>query len=348
MSYQVCEEDLATARGAALETLAMTRSVDITPERYDWLYCDNPDGQAVLWSIRKQATGEMAGFTVALPRRMLVDGRERICWNGADFSIRQQHRSLGLALKLRRAAKDGVDAGRVDFLYAHPNAKMQLIHERVGHSPVGTMVRWAKPLRISAHLQRRLGHNLVTRLGGPVADTLFKWATPPLWYRPSCQLTVETDPRFDGRFDRLFADVGPARAVVGIRDARYLHWRYKQNPLYRTHALVASEGGRLAGYALFMVDGESAHLKDLFCRTDGPWQDDLLWGVSEECRRRGLASLSAVVLNGHPLERSFGRFGFRRRPETSQMFGYAAQASPVKQTVLSGSSWLLSVGDRDV
>ena len=75
MTYRVYEENLDDARDEAIAALSATREHATDARRYDWLYRDNPDGEAVLWAIRKQATGEMAGFTVVLPRRVLVDGQ---------------------------------------------------------------------------------------------------------------------------------------------------------------------------------------------------------------------------------------------------------------------------------
>ena len=54
----------------------------------------------------------MAGFTVAIPRRMRVDGSPCVCWNCADFSVAPKFRVLGVAVKLRRASREGVDAAR--------------------------------------------------------------------------------------------------------------------------------------------------------------------------------------------------------------------------------------------
>ena len=176
MPFEIVEEPLDVARDDAIAVLDATRRHDVDVTRFQWLYCDNPDGPAVLWAIRKAETGEMAGFTVALPRRMLVNGEIVRAWNGADFSILPRFRTLGLAIKLRRAAKDGVDAGRVDFLYAHPNEKMAVIHGKVGHTPIGEMVRYAKVLKTAPYIERKVGSGALAAVGGAVMDPLLRFA----------------------------------------------------------------------------------------------------------------------------------------------------------------------------
>ena len=348
MAFRVCEEDLDQARDEALAMLSMTRKTESTPQRYDWLYRDNPDGQAVLWSIRKVETGQMAGFTVALPRRMLVDGKVRMCWNGADFSIREDFRTLGVAMKLRRAAKEGVDAGRVDFLYAHPNAKMKIIHEQVGHSPVGAMVRYAKPLRSEPYFRGRFGGRWLPAVAGKLTDPVLRLCSPERRHRPACSMRVVESPSFDDRFDRLFEEADPGCRIMGVRDSRYLNWRYARNPLYRTHTVLAEANGRLAGYALFTLDDTAAHLKDVFTAAEGPIGRDLVARLIDHARQLRLASISAVVLEGHPINETLSSFGFARREDESQMFGYAPPESRLSGFLLNHESWLLTVGDRDV
>jgi len=300
-----------------------------------------------LWAIRKVETGEMAGFTVALPRRVLVDGTPRVCWNGADFSIQKKFRALGVAIKLRRAAKEGVDAGQVDFLYAHPNAKMQLIHEKVGHSPVGTMARYAKPLRTAEHWMRRLKGPWLPTLAAKATDTVLRLKSPEWRHRSTFATRLVESPAFDDRFDRLFERASTTRRVVGVRDSRYLDWRYARNPLYPTHAILAEDGSELAGYLLFTHGDAMVHVKDVFVAEDRAARDLIaaLIGLSRKTRS---ASVSVGVLEGHPLEAALADFGFARRPDGSQMFGYAPAASPLREVILNRKSWMLSVGDRDV
>jgi len=348
MAYAVYEENLDDVRDEALAALSATRDRPADERRYDWLYRRNPDGEAVLWSIRHEAAGELAGFTVVLPRRVLVDGEEHICWNGADFSIHRKYRALGVAVKLRRAAKEAIDLGRADFLYAHPNAKMQLIHQRVGHWPVGAMVRYAKPLRAAPYLRRRLHSPVLAAAAGSLVDAGWRLLRLGRRYQYAGELRVVESPEFDGRFDRLFDEAAAVRRVVGVRDARYLRWRYAENPLYRTRAVLAEEAGRLQGYALFTIDRGVADVKDVLVAGNGPTERDLVARLIEHARGLGLTSVSAVVLEGHPIVDTLNSFGFSRRPDGSQMFGYARHEDPLRDVVSNPDSWLVSVGDRDV
>jgi len=348
MAYTVYEENLDEARDEAIAALNATREHATDPRRYDWLYRGNPDGEAVLWSIRKQETGEMAGFTVVLPRRVLVDEQPHTCWNGADFSIYPKFRALGVAVKLRRAAREAIDHRRADFLYAHPNAKMQLIHERAGHSPVGSMVRYAKPLRVEPYLRNRLGNRALAAAAGKLVDAGCGLLRLGRRHRYNHDVQVAEAPTFDNRFDTLFDRAAGVRRVVGVRDARYLHWRYAENPLYRTHAALAEENGQLRGYAVFSVEDDVLQVRDILAAPNGPTERDLVARLIEHGRRRRLTSISVVVLEGHPIVDTLNTFGFSRRIDSSQMFGYARETDCLRDVIFDPGAWLVSVGDRDV
>jgi hypothetical protein len=259
-----------------------------------------------------------------------------------------KYRTLGLAMKLRRAAKEGVDAGRVDFLYAHPNERMAVIHAKVGHQPVGRMFRYAKPLTAAPYLQAKLKRKALAATIGAVVDPLLRFDGRQWRHRASLDVSLASEPRFDGRYDHLFDEAAGRVPVVGVRDARYLRWRYAENPLYQTHALEAREGGRLRGYLLFVIGEETAYVKDVFPPDDETAARDLIAAAIREGGRRRLKSLSVTTLEGNAWDGRFAEFGFRRRADNSQMFGYASPECPWRDVVLDKRSWFLTVGDRDV
>ncbi len=343
-------EESADARAVELAEclLNATRTREMNCRRMEWLYRRNPDGEAVVWTVRSNGGNEVAGFTVALPRRMVVDGQQRVCWNGADFSILPAYRTLGLAIKLRRAAKEAIDSGRVDFLYAHPNERMAVIHARVGHSALGRMVRYARVLRSERYWCDRTKNRVIGSVLGKLTDPVLRLAGRELRHRRQLAVGVVPDARFDERFDQLFADTADRQRVVGIRDARYLNWRYAENPSYRTHAVIAQEGKRLCGYLLFVVEGDTAHIKDIYPPGDDVVSMDLIATLLQHAYGQGLRSVSVVALESNPVLACFREFGFRQRPGTSQMFVYAHKDSPWRTAVTECGAWFVTVGDRDV
>lgn len=348
MPFEVRQDDSPTARDTALEIFNATREVPCDARRFEWLYLHNPDGPAVLWTVRDTAMDAIAGFTVALPRRMIVDGRERLCWNCADFSILPKYRSLGVALKLRRAAKEGVDDAQVDFLYAHPNARMAPIHNKVGHRSVGRMVRYATLLRSASFFEKKVGNRLIAAAMGGMVDPLLRVAEHKPRASVDFETYVESVPRFNERFDDLFERSQQCVRVLGVRDARYLTWRYADNPLQETHAVLAQAGGILRGYLLFAIEDDVAFIKDVFPPNDVAVAQALVAAFIREARQRRLGSLSVTLLEGGPLAPVLADFGFRQRADSSEMMVYAPPESDLSTVIADAGHWFATVGDRDV
>ena len=345
---KVFEENFSDVCNETMELLNLTRRQTSDEMRFQWLYGANPDGVAKFWTIRDSESGKMVGFTAALPRRILVSGCTKIAWNCADFSVHPQYRTLGPAIKLRRAARRGVDEGCVDFLYAHPNHRMAAVHRRVGHVPIGKMVRYARFVKATVHLQQRLRNEFLGLLAGCVVDPLLSLVRRETWRRGVHEMKVFNDAQFDDRFDRLFDESAGTADVIGMRDSRYLNWRYAENPLYQTHAITATKGGDLCGYLLFVIQDGVVHIKDLFPATDVSAASDLVSHVLKLARRRNIKSVSCAVLDGSSLLDTLRHFGFLERADCSEMFGYARIDDSIRPTILEKSSWFLTVGDRDV
>jgi len=335
-------------RAEAAALLQQTRKREIPADHFAWMYLHNPAGAARLWTVRNLETGELLGFTGALPRAMYVKGAPCRGWNCADFSMSPKSCTLGPALKLRRAAKLGVEAGEVDLLYAHPNTKMQLIHERVGHFRVGRMVRYAKPLRYERYLAARLGQHLATRLLASIVDGSMRCAERRAATPQGLSLHVMDEVNFTSAFDALADELRQARPILGVRDARHLHWRYRENPLYRTRAIVAERGSEVRGYLLYRVEQDVAHALDLFAAPEPGLVEALLQNWSDAARQAGYHSLSAVCLEKHPALEAMQRCGFHPRDDSSEMFAFAPDTHPVRELLERPESWNLFVGDRDV
>src|SRR5687768_15684034 len=216
MGILIREADLDRELELLASTVNTSFGSKVSLARFRWLYLDNPDGRALAWLAIDDRTGDVAGCTAVSPRRVrLAHMRRQVkAWNCGDFSITARYRTMGAAVKLRRAARDGIDLGQSPFLYAHPNDRMLPVHLRVGHSPLGRMVRHARPLRLSTRSKvanslsmaalRLCGADIVVRQRHEIEGV------------SSQALPDDIDAVYDRAADRIGTAV--------VRDRRYLEW----------------------------------------------------------------------------------------------------------------------------
>jgi hypothetical protein len=307
--------------------------------RVRWLYKENPDGQAIAWFVLDDRTGEVVGCTSVFPRRLRVRGSSRpvVGWNCGDFCIVPRYRSLGAAVKLRQAARDAVDAGASPFLYAHPNDRMLQIHLRVGHQPLGRMVRYARPLR--------------PRTGWRVADALvagaLRVAGPGTRVRSRHEAEAVNGAGIGAELDELYDRVAPQVGTSLVRDATYVRWRFLQNPAKSDEVLLTRLGGRLTGYLVFAMRQEGALIKD-WLAADEAARDRLFAACVDEAYRRGARSVSVVALETHPDIPRLGKYGFVRRPDSYTAVTYVGASFPGRSDVTAAEAWYMTAGDRDI
>jgi hypothetical protein len=336
VSFSVREVDLAAQMGTLTDVFNRGFNVAIPQRRFDWLYRRNPDGCATAWFVVDDRQGDIAGCTAVFPRRIQVRGQQRdtVAWNCGDFCILPRYRAGGAAIALRRAARDGIEAGVRPFLYAHPNDRMLQIHLRVGHHPLGQMLRLARP----------------TRVGGPavigaLGTAALRVARPELLQRrDEAEVgAMPAAPELDELFESLRAGIGTAL----VRDARYLHWRFVECPTDTYRFIVARRRGRLTGYLVFTVAGELLLVKD-WLGTDAQAVRTLFGAAVDEACATDVASASVTLLESHRDMKVIQALGFARRPEMSTSITYAPAALPWRADVMSSDAWYMTVGDRDV
>jgi hypothetical protein len=331
------EADLDHELPLLTDTVNAAFGSSVSAERFRWLYLDNPDGRAVAWFAIDDGTGAIAGCTAVSPRRVQVGGREVVAWNCGDFSIAARYRTMGAAVKLRRAARDAIDAGQSSFLYAHPNDRMLAVHLRVGHTPLAKMRRYAKPLRLAT------GSTVVNRVGSVLLRGLGREVLVRL--RHDVEL-IESGP-FPADIDDVYQRAKGRLGTVVVRDRTYLNWRFQCNPEQKTETLITRSGGGASAYVTFAVQQRVVLVKD-WLAADEDARDQIFAALLREARRRAALSATVIALETHPDVPALRRLGFMLRPEESTAVTYASEDHPVRPEVMDASRWYMTSGDRDV
>ncbi|ALA59780.1 hypothetical protein [Nitrospira moscoviensis] len=345
MAITVRPADLESDRSVLIETLRRYLTPTSTERRFDWLYKRNPHGEARAWIAEETATRAVVGVAAAFPRRLLVRGDARLTWVLGDFCISADYRTLGPAVQLQRAVLDAVQhatmlAGYYDF----PSRQMAAVYKRIGVAKEGGLVRMARVLRADRLLTAFGGAGLA-RVLGPVAN--LGLALDIHRRGASRGLSVERYAgRFGSEFDDLMHETGGAYDACIERSADYLNWRYVEHPSERYEYLVAKKSGRVCGYAVFSSTAQDAILVDLFSVKLESIPDALLRHLAKELWGRGVLTISAPMVAGHPWMSALTRAGFRAR-ETSPFVVVPGPSRPADLFQDPQAPWHFMHGDRD-
>ncbi len=335
MSITIEEVPVAERLAMLQELHNANRERQASAARFEWSYLRNPCGPARAWVARDDATQAAVGFSAVFPRSVRVHGQPVAAWTTGDFSVSRNYRTLGVALKLRRAARSEIDRGGGTFFWSHPNPQATPLHERLGHARIGALHRVLKPLALP---RGPAWLAAVTRR--PAAWFSADRRVPRLPGAATVGVEVPND------VEALYAHVADDIGTSIVRSRAYWTWRFVEHPIEPCRIVTVRQGGRLRGTAAIVFRDTHAALKDWLAEDDAACAE-LLAATLDAAREAGSRWMSAIMLERHRFLPVFDRLGFLRRPETGLVYGYARADLPWKAEVLDAQHWYMTAGDRD-
>jgi GNAT superfamily N-acetyltransferase len=247
--------------------------------RVAWLYEANPSGAALTWIAEED--GRVAGCTSFFPFRLMLDGDVVEAALGGDGYVRPAFRRRGLGGLLHEASRDAMTAKRIGCMYGAPGAMNLTPLKHGGSREIGTVSRWARPLRGSA-----LG------LGVTPLDQLVRVAMKP---RHSAQL--EPMRRLDARVDAIWAQARADIRLGAVRDAAFYTWRFIDAPSKREPAYVIVKDGVPIGCCALesMGRGHDLRIVDLLT-IPGEWHAGLA-AIASHAARTEAATLDIKLMS---------------------------------------------------
>lgn len=313
--------------------------------RYAWLYEGNPHGAALTWIATERETGEVVGCTSIFPRRVMVNGRERIGGIGGDCFIEPRVRRQGLATALHAASFAEMPDRGVDFMYGPPTPNNLGALVRAGSHLVTNYKRWMRPLtsrgayRAAFSRMPTKGQAQVASIPMIVFDRLTRSAVRGF--------TLEEVHEFRPEFDVMFERAATEYVVACVRDSDYLAWRYLEAPAHRQAPLAVRYGGELVGFVAIERAGELAAIVDLFSTPSSKLMDAILQLAIEHATAVGCSVLDMSSTEDSAFARRLRRHGFIGRE--GRGFQVAVRNDdPQIGALISAESWHFTDADQDM
>jgi len=345
MDYSVTSVDLDTNKDEII-SLWKENFPDLPPERYDWIYKNNPYGKALSWVAVDTITGLLVGITSLFPREMNVAGKNVRVGIAGDFAVNQEHRGFNVALKLQRAVTASTNQNNFKFLYGFSNSKAEPIQLRVGYVLLGRIERWAKLLTT----RRYFKVSALKRTVSKPLDFILKSVSKEARYRRAETYTIQSLNSFDQRFDLLWERACKHFDIIGEKTKDYLNWRYCKSPHkdYEIFSLIDKNSREICGYVVYYFENKVVFIADMLFLDFDSALDSLLCEFILYLRSQEVESISILLFGCPNLVKKLRSFGFLRRDEESRILVYLDKSSPYTDIVLNKSNWLLLEGDRDI
>jgi len=347
-------EAAATERIRALLAAEYPREDVATLEYCEWLLRRNPCGDAII-RLAVDADGTVAGQYVVIPVQLTIDGTVHDGALSLLTLVDQRYRGQGVFTALARDVIDDCAARGRRFIIGFPNQNSYPGFTRaLGFHDIGSVPLLLRPLKPSRLVEAKLGPTLGAVLRPVIAPV-------DLYYRPRARQfpRIARVDEFDAAFDDL--DVALARRfrVHQPRSARFLAWRFAQNPRgYATYAW--RDAARVRGYVVLrrtVVAGFASGMLVDFFVDDGPDAlavgDELVRFAVGELARMGTDLAGALVSRGTTEQAALAANGFfvcppRLAPQPFPVIFRATTAGWNEgKPVSSLAGWALAMGDYD-
>lgn len=314
-------------------------------ERYTWLYENNPHGKALSWVAVERESGEPVGCTSIFPRRVMVNGRERIGGIGGDCVIEPRVRRQGLATALHAISFTHMRERGVDFMYGPPTPNNLGALVKAGSHLVTNYKRWVRPL--TPRGAYRAAFSRVPTKGQAQLASIPIMVLDRLTKSGASGFTVEQVYEFGSDFNAMFERAATTHKVACVRDAEYLDWRYLEAPGRRQTPLAVRHRGELVGFLAIERAGEFAAIADLFSAPDAKPVDAILQLAIEYSSSANCSVLEFSTTQESALSRRLLRHGFIGREERG--FQVAVENDdPQIAALISAQAWHFTEADQDM
>jgi hypothetical protein len=342
--YRVIRGDPSADRARILELWERCEFVSgkRAAARYDWFYFQNPAGPGRVYLL---FSGDALVGSLGAGSRDIACGSDGAMLKAAmlaDFVVDPAHRTMFPALQLQRVAREH-ELREAQLIYSIPGEKAEPVFRRLGFSARVSSGNHARVLR-SAKFVYRVLPRVPTPLVRLVCGVVDRMRLLLPWLR--CKLSGvrgQWRSELPGEIEALWRNAGSADGVVtGVRDGRFLAWRFHPSRADWRVLAVTDRGGKLLAYFVCLCKGDYLWVYDMLPkdREDAvlPLLALVLAGWGE-----GVNSVR-VPFGGSPrMERALSSAGYRLR---DQRTCFLIQAPGADARPLS-AEWWLTKADED-
>ena len=312
-------------------------------EKFDWYYERNPEGMPNALFLHHSSVISAVGIAVTGHRRMRFNDVTLLAGVLVDFVVRPEFRTLFPALLLQNEMRR-LALQTHQIVWGLPNRRATAVFSRAGYQCLGQMVRYVRVVRSSVYLVRHLPR-WMSRTLGPIID----WARLSIVVLRSLgtrSYVTQWQDCPDARFNDLWVRSAAPQQLMGVRDERYLTWRFVDSP-FRAHSfftLVSASDNRLIGYAACEFVQHAVRVSDFLVDSNVPDAFGSLWReLVRETRRMGCASLSVEFLGSALVQRELKGAGLVARDQIPLYVATTAEQRPLVQE----QYWYVTCADVD-
>jgi hypothetical protein len=318
--------------------------------RFSWIYKNNINGTPVVFLLKHEESQTFVGTLTLFQRIFCYKGQRVKAYICGDMAVNSQHRSLGPAVSLFKAAVKQCNGDSPCILLSFPNEKSEPVALRTGFKVLGEYSELVKVIRTRKYLQQHLKVRFLNNVVALLLEVLLRLRFDTFFFGNLGHYSFEVLPCFDQRFDEFWETIKCSYDFLGERDCNYLSWRVGGSPYSenRIFTLFSLKDKKIKGYIAFHLDEGRVIVDDIFCCLDRKIFQVLIFLFSRNQRMNGADSISISFAGNHTMLSGFKNRGFYFRGVISKVVAYASFGGDNFIKNINGGEWYMTSADNDI
>ncbi len=346
MAYTVVQSD-----GQGQREILMSlwdRNFGSMPEnRYQWLYENNPSGQPVCFYLREKGGDSTVGSVSMFPRTMYAGGQRISGFICGDLTVDKEHRALGPAVRLMKAAMEKCESLAPSILFGIPNRNSGPVMRRAGFKVLDKVCELTQVLSLYPYIAKRTGIPALARAASFTLNPFLRLRPFNLIKRKQKGAIFDLEEAGKEKLLGLPEQYNEY-SLIGDRNRKFLKWRFSTSPYARYRFFTLQNGKRENSdcYIAFSLNGKRAGIADFFA-PDLPAFQQLFASFAEYQRSMGAEAISCNFTGDSSYAGCLQDLGFSLRSREQEMFIYTSDRNGWAERLKSGP-WYLTSADNDV
>jgi len=314
---------------------------------WKWEFDEGPDGRAWIYVVEDE--NKIIGHFADIPRRFSVQGDVVLGTLSLDLMVHPDYWRRGIFAAMGEYGARRVKQENGLFMTAFPiRIETILGLKKIGWKEVAKLPVLVYPIRFRGILNRFLHFPPLSFLAGGVARLFYSLLYGLKRERGTEGFEVEKVGRLDDQFDSFCQKTSSLYPAMGIRNRKYLTWRYLQHPTRNYTIYRAKKNGEMSGYIVLrkveLLRFNSAVIVDLLASDEVVLLALVDRGIRHS-RQEGVDLLGFMVPQDHLYFKIMRRRGFLPSLKT---FLFMVYPHSDKKIIVSPEKWYVNWGDTDV
>ena len=312
-----------------------------------WEFDEGPDGKALIYIVEDK--NKIIGHFADIPRRFSIQGDVVLGTLSLDLMVHPDYWRRGIFAAMGEYGVQRVKQENGLFMTAFPiRIETILGLKKIGWEEVAKLPVLVYPIRFRGILNRYLHFMPLSLLVGGVARFFYSLLYGLKRERGTERFEIEKVGRLDDQFDGFCQKTSSLCPAIGIRNRKYLTWRYLRHPTRNYTIYRAKKNGEMRGYIVLrkveLLGFNSAVIVDLLALDDAVLLALVDRGIRHS-QQEGVDLLGFMVPQDHFYFKIMRRGGFLPSLKT---FLFMVYPHSDKKMIVSPEKWYVNWGDTDV